>query len=136
MSADLAVQVALRARLVGSAAVTALVPASAIVDAHERPVPAPRIVLGETQEVDPESSLDRSHLRIYHTVHVWVREPSTEGAKRIVGAIRTALRDRLVLSGGYHCADMRIAGSRILRDPGGDQSHGVMTVDLLVSRVA
>lgn len=136
MSADLALQEALRARLIATAAVTALVPAASILDRHHRPAPSPCIVLGETQEVDEGSSLQRRHTRIYHTVHVWVREPSTEGGKQIGAAIKAALRaGRLDLGVGLHCADQRVSTARYLRDPDGETTHGVIVVEVLAAEV-
>ena len=133
MSADLALQQALRARLVATPAVTALVPAASILDRHHRPAPSPCIVLGETQEVDAGTSLQRRHTRIYHTIHVWVREASTEGGKAIGAAIRAALRaGRLDLGAGFHCADQRLSSARYLRDPDGETTHGVLTIEALV----
>lgn len=137
MSADLAVQKALRARLVATSAVTALVPAASILDVNQRPAPDPSIILGETQAVDEGTSLQRNHIRIYHTVHVWKREPSLAGVKAICGAIRAAVHaGRLALDPGFHCADAFVSSMRYLRDPDGERSHGVVTVEVLVAEVA
>lgn len=133
MSADLELQKAIRARLIATPAVTALVPAASILDRHERPAPKPSIILGESQTVDEGDSISRSRQRIYADLHVWVGEPGTEGAKAIVGAIRAAIHSgRLILSGTYHCADARVSNVRILRDPDGVTSHAVITIDALV----
>lgn len=137
MSADLAVQRAIRARLSATPAVIALVPAASILDKHGRPSPVPAIVLGETQEVDEGTSLHRAHVRIYHTVHVWRQETSLEGCKEICAAIRKAIHaGRPALEGGMHCADWRVSSMRYLRDPSGDTSHGVVVIEALVSGVA
>ncbi|MGR3639080.1 DUF3168 domain-containing protein [Alterinioella nitratireducens] len=134
MSADIELQKALRARLVATPAVTALVPPSSIVDSHQRPSPAPGIVLGETQLVDEGTSLQRAHTRVYHTVHVWKREPSLQGVKAISAAIRGALAgNRLALGGGYHLVDLRISQARAMRDPDGETSHAVLTLNALVT---
>ncbi|TNH41277.1 DUF3168 domain-containing protein [Paracoccus haeundaensis] len=131
---ELEVQTALRARLVSHLAVTSLVPASNILDTNQRPAPRPSIILGESQAVDEGTSLRRSHTRIYHTLHVWTREPSLEGAKAIGASIRSAIRmGRLTLPQGLHCADLLFASQRFMRDPDGEHSHGVITVEILVS---
>ncbi|MBL4928789.1 DUF3168 domain-containing protein [Fuscibacter oryzae] len=137
MSADLELQKAIRARLVGSPAVIALVPAANILDRHERPAPVPSIVMGETQALD-EGVIDRrARVRIYHDLHIWVREPSTEGAKAIAGAVQAAIRSApFSLGGGYHCPLARISQVRTLRDSNGATSHCVVTVDALVVEVA
>lgn len=135
MSADLESQKALRARFTTSAAILAMVPASNILDSNQRPAPVPSIILGESQTVDEGTSLSRSHSRVFHTVHVWTREPSLTGVKAICGEIRRAVHfgTRLVMADPYHCADLRIASIRTLRDPDGEHAHGIVTVEALVS---
>lgn len=132
-----AVQVAIRNRLVATAAVTALVPAASILDVNQRPSPSPSIILGESQAVDEGTSLRRAHVRVYHTIHVWKREPSLEGVKIICAAIRKAIHaGRLDLGTGLHCADALVSSMRQMRDPDGETSHGVVTVEVLVAEVA
>ncbi len=135
MSAELALQGAVRARLISDAGVLALVPAASILDRNERPNPRPSIVLGEGQSVDENDSISRNRIRVYLDLHVWTQELSTEISKRIVGAIRTALKVRPPMGGGYHLADCRIRQARFLRDPDGKTSHAVVTIDALVQEV-
>lgn len=137
MSAALALQKAIRARLVGASAVVALVPAGSILDRNQRPAPSPSIILGEAQQVDEGTALDRNRVRIFHTVHVWKQEASLAGVTRITGEIRKAMAGaRLTLDAGFHCADHRIADIRVMRDPDGETSHGVVTVEALIVEVA
>ena len=137
MGVDLAVQTAIRARLIASPAVTDIVPAGHILDRNASPAPRPGIVLGETQLVDEGSSIARRLTRVFHTIHVWKTETSREGVKMISAAIRTALMaGRLDLGDGYHAADCRISQMRALSDPDGETSHGVVTVECLVEEVA
>ena len=135
MSADLAVQKAIRSRLVSSAAVTTLVPASSIVDRHARPAPDPSIVIGEGQTLVGDD-LQRHQQRVVLDLHVWKREQSTIGVKAIAGAVRAALHaSRLTMDAGWHCADCFVSHMRYLRDPDGETSHAVVTVETLVSEV-
>ena len=136
MSVALALQKAIRSRLAGAPSVTALVPASNILDRHQRPAPTPSIILGEAMELDAETDLQRRRLRVVHTVHVWKTEPSLEGVATICGAVRDALRTRLALPAGLHLADLRVAGMRTMRDPDGETSHGAVTIEALVEEVA
>lgn len=134
MSADLAVQKAIRDRLVIYPAVTALVPAASILDRNERPAPDPSIILGESQAVDEGDTYADDHTRIYHTLHLWKREPSLEGVKAIAAAIRGAVMSgRFDLPAPYHVAFQKVASARFLRDPDGATSHGVVTVEVLVT---
>jgi len=137
MSAELALQKAIRNRLSTASDVIALVPATSILDRNERPNPRPSIIMGDAQSVDEGESIARKLTRVYLDLHVWVEEPSTEISKRIASAVRRAIQSaKLQLDPGYHCADCRVRGSRFLRDPDGKTSHAVVTVDALVQEVA
>lgn len=133
MTADHAVQTAIRGRLVGTSAVTALVPAASILDRNARPAPDPSIIIGEGQSVDG-GRIDRAVRRVFSDLHVWKREPGTAGVKQIAGSIRDALHSgRLALASPYQCGDCLVAGMRYLRDPDGETAHGIITVETLVS---
>lgn len=137
MMPDVAVQKAIRARLIASSNVVALVPAASILDRHERPAPLPSIIIGESDGVDPGGSIQRALTRVTHTLHIWKQEPSFEGVKAICGAVHWALfAHRLALPDpAFHCVDCRVSAARYLRDPSGDVSHGVMHVEVLVHGV-
>jgi hypothetical protein len=132
MSADLAVQKAIRTRLVATGAVTALVPAGSILDRNARPNPDPSIIIGESQSVD-EGRMARDVQRIYSTLQVWKKEPGLVGVKAIAGAIRAAIHESRLAIDGYQCGDAYVSNSRFLRDPDGETAHGVVTVETLVS---
>lgn len=136
MSAELALQKAIRARLTATADVTDNVPVGHILDRNERPNPRPSIVIGEGQSVDEGDSIARTRARVYLDLHVWVEEPSTEISKRIAGAIKAAMKVRPQIEDGYRCADCRVRGSRFMRDPDGKTSHAIVTIDALVQEVA
>lgn len=136
MSAELALQKAIRARLVASGQVVQTVPAANILDRNERPNPRPSIVIGEGQSVDEGDSIARTLTRVYMDLHVWVEEPSTETSKRIAGAIKRSIAERFSPVDGFHFADCRVRGSRFLRDPDGKTSHAIVTIDAVVQEVA
>ncbi|MBB4123287.1 DUF3168 domain-containing protein [Martelella radicis] len=136
MSAELALQKAIRERLISSAAMTALVPAENILDRNERPAPDPAIIIGEGQSVD-DGAISRNRLRIYMDLHVWKREEALTGAKLIASVARAVLNMRRpVLAPGFHCADCFVSSSRFLRDPSGEFSHGVVTIEAVVEVTA
>lgn len=136
MSADLALQKAVRARLVTTSAVTALVPAANILDRNARPAPDPSIVLGEGQAVEGDR-IDRSDQRLYLTLHVWKRETGLTGVKAIAGAIRAAvISAKMSDLDGYQFGDCRVTDARYLRDPDGETAHAVVTVEAHVVEVA
>ncbi|KQZ96874.1 hypothetical protein ASD74_06365 [Rhizobium sp. Root564] len=137
MSAELALQKAIRARLISDNPTISLVPAANILDRNERPNPRPLIVIGEGQSVDEGDSIARTLTRVYLDLHVWVEEPSTEISKRIAGAIRKAVQHgKFPSSDGFHFADCRVRGSRFLRDPDGKTSHAIVTIEALVQEAA
>lgn len=133
MSADLALQKAIRARLVDTPAVTAMVPADNILDRNARPAPATSIVLGESQSITG-SRLQRDAQRVYATLHIWKKEGSTAGVKEIAGAVRTAIHAASFgNTDGYHFGTCFVSDARFMRDPDGETSHGVVTVEALLS---
>lgn len=138
MTPELALQKAVRARLAGTGALTSMVPASSILDRNERPAPSPSIVIGEGQSQDEGNSVSRTLTRVYLDLHIWKREPSTEGVKAIAGAIRKAIHvgPKLVLDAPFHCVDSYIEHVRFLRDRDGETSHAIVTVNALVQEVA
>jgi hypothetical protein len=136
MSADLALQKAIRARLVATSAVTSLVPAASILDVNQRPAPMPSIIIGEGQSVEGDR-IDRRDQRVFLDLHVWKKEPGLTGVKAIAGAIRAAIASaNLPTLDGFHFGDCRITGSRYLRDPDGETAHAVVTVEAHVVEVA
>ncbi|MBB3289907.1 MULTISPECIES: DUF3168 domain-containing protein [unclassified Rhizobium] len=137
MSADLALQKSIRTRLVETAALTMLVPASSILDRNQRPAPDPSIIIGEGQTIDEGDSVARKLQRVFMDLHVWKREPGLGGVKLIAATMRFTLAGRrLALGEGYSCADIRISNVRYLRDPDGETSHAVVTVSALVEEIA
>lgn len=136
MTPEIALQTAIRARLVSEGAIIMQVPAANILDRNERPNPSPSIIIGEGQSIDEGNSIKRSLTRVYLDLHVWKKEASTAGVKAIAGAIRASLR--LPISGqgsGFHIGDCRVTSTRFMRDPDGETSHGVVTVETLVHEV-
>lgn len=134
MNAHLALQKAMVAAFRSAPAVTALVPAANILDRNLRPFPTPSVIIGEAEGGPDTGNVHRNRFEIFADVHVWVAEPSSEGNKRIMGALQRCLTldPRPVLDDGLHLADWHVWRFRFLRDPSGDTSHGVMTVRALV----
>lgn len=124
---------ALRGQLIDTAGVTDLVPATAILDRHTLPAPDPSIIIGDHQ-AQPLGDVARTKQLITSTLHLWKREPSLAGVRAIAGVVRTAVQgNALALAAGYHCGDCRVTDMRFLRDPDGETSHGVVTIESLVS---
>jgi hypothetical protein len=132
----LALQKAIRGRLISDAGVLALVPAANIFDRHGRPERFPCIILGEGQDVADDITLARRHVRSFATLHLWQREPGTTGVKAIAGAIRKALDAGPITLDEGDLIDLRFEGVRFLRDPDGETAHGAFTVEALIGEAA
>ena len=132
---SLAMQAAIRARLVATSAVTSLVPATSILDKNSRPEVFPGIIIGEGQTV-PDAGLSRTRHQTFFDLHIWATEPGLAVSKQIAGAIRDALADTFWNVPGLHVADLFISSSRFMRDPDGLHSHGVVTLSAFVKEVA
>lgn len=135
-SPEIALQKALLACLWNDVEVLSLVPRQNIIDRNARPIIDPSIIIGEDQGVD-EGFIKRNVTRVYHTIHVWKKEESLAGVKRINASIKKAIRKaRFQPVEGFHFADLYVSGDRTLRDPDGLTSHGVVTVEALIQEVA
>lgn len=128
MDPSLPLQSAIRARLVASSAITAIIPATAIVDRNATPAMDHSIVIGEGQTI-PDDGISRNRHEVFADLHIWRKESGLIGSKQVVGAIRNALNDGPLIVAGYHVADLRIASSRFMRDPGGLHSHAVLSLE-------
>ena len=135
MEPSLALQLAIRARLVASSAVIALVPATSIRDANGIPSVFPCILLGEGQTV-PGGNIARTSHEVFADLHIWQKESSLAFSKSVAGAIRAALTDSRWNVPGLHVADLHVTSSRFLRDPGGQHSHAVLSLSAIVLETA
>jgi hypothetical protein len=128
MEPSLALQKAIRARLVATSAVTALVPAANVLDKNSRPEVFPSINIGEGQTV-PGDGLARNRHTVFADLHVWQTEAGLAVNKAIVGAIRQAFGAPFYTIDGHHVADLSITSARFMRDPDGVHSHGIVSIE-------
>jgi hypothetical protein len=129
---SLDIQKAIRARLLASADLMALVPGDHILDVTGRPELVPAVQIGEGQTV-----YGRFSSTTHATLHVWVQEPGLIGAKAIAGAIVGALRVDAQIEGvltleSFIVHDLRVEQTQFIRDPHGSFSHGVVSVAAIV----
>ena len=135
MSASLAFQTAARGILVADSDVTALVPATNILDANSQPEAFPRVVIGEDQELPADDVVNR-YTDLNSTFHIWTREPGLESAKAIAGAIRSALVLTSWTQDGFVGIRTMLLSARYLRDPDGKTGHGIITFKTLIQEGA
>lgn len=135
MEPSIALQAAIRARFVSSSAVTALVPAANILDRNGTPALFPCILIGEAQSL-PGGDLARRFREVFFDLHIWAKEPGTMQGKFVASAMQEALKDTVWNIPGIDVADLHIASTVFMRDPGGQHSHTVMKLSAIVWEAA
>jgi hypothetical protein len=131
---SLELQRALRAQLLASPAVTALV-GQRIYDQPPITPQFPYITLGETDvQVQRASFYDGSDVSM--SFHAWSRANGYPESKRIAAAIRASLHEApITLAGLERLVDIEVQSNRAFRDPDGLTSHAVITVRALTEPV-
>lgn len=129
---SLALQKAIRARLIAAPELMALVQAEHVLDANGRPEIMPAVYIGEGQTI-----FRRWDATTHASLHVWFQEPGLVQCKEAVSAIVGALRIDAQANGvlpieGFTVHDMQATQTRYLRDPHGSYSHGIVTVAAIV----
>ncbi len=129
----LALQNAIRARLIGTQEVTDLVPADHIRSGSTRPDKTPCIIMsdGNTALHGHDYSSQRTAWA-YLDLHIWTLDAGQDAAKEIAGVVIAALDARnLQIAGGY-CDHFRVTTSRFPRDPDPAYGHGILFVEALI----
>lgn len=132
---SLALQKAIRARLIASSGVTAIVPANAIIDRSGAPELERSIMIGDGQTVFADR-YRTFHSSAYADLHIWVKEPGLVTAKHIGGAIIDAVDSQRFSIDGMFVSGMVVTGSRYMRDPHGEYSHGIVSIRAYVKEAA
>ncbi|MBS0237087.1 MAG: DUF3168 domain-containing protein [Proteobacteria bacterium] len=132
---SLDLQTALRRRLIATSAVTALVPATSILDTNARPEQMPCIRIGVGQALQ-DDGIARNRWHVYLDLHIFANEAGLATAKEIAQAIRQALSNRFFELGSHYCGDVFVSGARYMRDPDGVHSHAIVTVEAHLIEVA
>jgi hypothetical protein len=129
VSAELALRRALYALWRNDETVAGLI-GGRVYDAIPTAAVFPYVQLGETQALDHDVGCGPT-LEIYQDVHVWSRATGFPEAMNIMSAlrasVRTAMADSAVTLDGLELQELRHEQSRMLRDPDGKTSHGVLT---------
>lgn len=126
---SLALQSAIRERLVNTPAVLALVPADHIFDGATRPEAFPSIIIGDGQTVlEGDQFASWRNVTVFADIHVWATEAGLEAVKTIAGAVWGAIGTILAVPGFTLSDGVHITGARYLRDPAGKQGHAVVSL--------
>lgn len=129
----LALQTAIRSRLIATPAVTALVSADRIIEGPTRPERFPSIIFGTGKTVFAGRVYSWRHVWTYLDIHVWTLEGGTEAARAIANEVDRALVAPLTVP-GFELLDgnFSVTDARFFRDPDALHGHGVMSVAALL----
>lgn len=130
---SLALQTAIRERLVSTVAVTDLVSPVHIRDGAVNPDQMPSILFGTPQTVLAGRTGTWRQVWVYLDLHIWALESGTEQVRQIGREIDGALIAPLDVPGFELIpGNFTVEGLRAMRDPDGQHGHGVMTVRALL----
>ncbi|KAF0136868.1 MAG: hypothetical protein FD152_845 [Xanthobacteraceae bacterium] len=136
---SLAIQAAIRARLIADSNVTALVPADRIFDGRWRTERMPCIIIGEGNVLYSDE-YESFHEETYLDVHVWTEGEDFTAAKRIADAIRRAIKSAPWVAAGFIVHGITVTKARFLRGKGTDaalaNTHAVISVDAVLQEAS
>ncbi len=130
---SLALQRAVRSRLIADGNLTALVPADAILATASRPERFPCVLLrdGHTLYSDNYSTFFE---QVFLDLHVWA--DSEEAAKVIAGHVNGSIRSMPFSITGYQTYKLNPISARYVIDKASEKSHAVITVEAILKAIA
>jgi len=131
MEPTLAIQRAIRARLIGDSAVTALVSAERIFDGEWNTENLPAIIIGEGN-VNYSDEYQSWHEDVFLDIHIWGDGEASEDVKTIAGAVRAALKEAPWAAAGFIVHGITVARARFYRDDDSRAAAGVLSVDAIL----
>ena len=133
----LALQTAIRKRLLDKPEVLALVPADNIRSGSTRPDKTPAIIIADgSTTLHGNDYRAQSAAWVYLDLHVWTLDAGQDAAKQIAGTVAAALsKYNLPIDGGY-CDHFKVTDIRHVRDPNPAYGHSVLSVEALVRWLA
>lgn len=113
-------------------AVTALI-AGRVYDRPPSPVTFPYLVVGDDQVTQAHAQCLEGSTEVFSSLHAWSRAVGKVEAKKIAGAVVTALNGAaLALSNGYRLVLIEHDNTQHLGDPDGITSHSVIVFHAFV----
>ncbi|MET3925987.1 DUF3168 domain-containing protein [Devosia sp. 2618] len=132
MAPDIAIQIAIHDRLIGSPALTALVPAASIKDGGTRPDGFPCIRLADAQTVLVGTTARSRSVRVFIDLHCWTEKAGMMDARAVADEVRRALTEPLDAPGYDLWGNFWVTGSRAVRDPK-DFGHVIVSVEAMMT---
>jgi hypothetical protein len=129
-----ALRTAIRAALIASPAVAALVPAAHIRAGSTRPEHFPTIIMSDGQTVFLGNGSGSQYLaRVFVDLHIWAIEDGADTAKAIGFAVCNALKEAPATS-GFSIDEFSLPSVHWMRDPDPATSytHGVINVEAVI----
>lgn len=127
-----ALATAMRAVLITTPAVTALVPIDHIRSGSTRPDKTPAIIMSDgTTHFAGEGYTAQRAAWVFMDIHVWTLDAGQEAAKTIAFAVRNAL-DQPLPADGFAIDDFKITRAVFPRDPDPKFGHGVVSVEAFI----
>ncbi|MER9210064.1 DUF3168 domain-containing protein [Mesorhizobium sp. M0771] len=128
----IALQTAIRSRLLDRPAVTALVQPDNIRAGSTRPDRTPAIIMSDgTTALHGYDYTAQRAAWVNLDLHIWTLDQGQEAAKAIAFAVCQALDGQLDLVGA-HCDHFEVTRAVYPRDPDPRYGHGVLSVDALI----
>lgn len=128
---SLELQGAIVSTLKNTAAVTALT-AQRIYDKPPASPSFPYVTVGDDQTIGDHAECLEGSVEVNANIHVWSRALGKVEAKKIAGAIVTALNAVALTVTGYRLVLIEHTSTRHLDDPDGITSHSVVTLRALI----
>lgn len=86
----------------------------------------PFISIGEMQ-VNDDDAENVGGVEVYATLHVWSRATGKPEASRLAAAVRGAIHEQDLRLPFWRLVEIRHQSTRLMTDPDGKTTHGVMT---------
>jgi len=128
----LALQQAIRARLVATPAVVELVPAEHIRDGSTRPDRFPTVIVGDGQTVLEGYYTGWRNVTVYLDVHVWAIEAGLETVKGIAHAVSHAIGRSIEVPDYLLTDGVHVTQARYMRDPSKEHGHAVLSIEAVM----
>jgi hypothetical protein len=125
MTSALALQAALRLRLLADAPLVALLGGPKLFDDVPQAEPFPYITFGAST-VEPLNGLDSELDRHVVTLQVFSRQPGRTEAATIIAALKRILVDTPLTLTNHHLVNLAVAFEEVRREPDGETRRGIL----------
>ena len=134
MEPSLELQRVIVATLKADAAVNALI-AGRVYDRVPSPATFPYVVVGDDQVSQAHAQCLEGSTEVFSSLHAWSREVGKVEAKKIAGAVVTALNGAPLALTGYRLVLIEHDNTQHLGDPDGITSHSVIVFHAFVDEI-